>query len=423
MSLKEDYGVIELDENVLYVRYEIFEDGSAFVYDDPTKSYNSWYLTYDEIYDELYQTWRNRLKQKHYTHEAFKFERNLGKYLDDLTRQILLRNWKPKGYFDFLVYHPRRVISAPFYKDRIVEEWITERFVKPYLEPKLHPSSAACRAEKGPPLAKAIVLDILYTAYRKYGLDFYIFQYDMQSYYDNVSHERIRDIFSGMEALGRILFMNIVDDWKKSDSYAAELDSEGSYGVPKGNLPSQWIGLAYLNDLDWIISEFPGVLGQVRYMDDGLVAFRTKQECLNLKIFIEHYLVDEKMGIALHPRKTQYFPVSRGFTFCGWRYVLFSDGHIRMREKGERKKITKSRLKKATEDFFIGKLSENDVRAKLNGIKAYLKAGDTKSFLRYLNHRYVFTHDKSKFYKDRNKEYLKKDWRNKLHERKNCNNR
>ncbi len=353
-------------------------------------------------------TWRNRLKQKHYTLEAYKFERSLGKHLDILTKKILARTWKPNGYFDFTVYHPQRIISAPFYQDRIVEEWLTERFVKPYLEPKLHPTSVACRTDKGPPVAKAIVLDTLSELYKKYGTVFYILQYDIKGYYDNVNHERIREQFSGMEALGRILFMNIVDDWKQSDGYAAIKDPEGSYGVPKGNLPSQWIGLSCLNELDWMIAQRADVCGQVRYMDDGLVFFASKKSCKDLKIKIERYFQDKDMGVILHPKKTRYFPVTKGFTFCGWRYELFSDGHVRMREKTERKNLTKKRLKKATEDFYLGRLSEKDVEAKLNGIKAYLKNGDTKAFLRYLQHRYVFTRDKEEFYKDRRGEYKQK---------------
>ena len=410
MIIKEDYGILHLECRNAGIRYVEYEDGSSEIFDDTTDSYKSWNLTYDEIYDELYRTWRNRLKQKHYTLEAYKFERSLGKYLDCLTKKILSRTWKPGGYFDFTVYHPQRIISAPYYQDRIVEEWLTERFVKPYLEPKLHPTSVACREGKGPPLAKAIVLDTISSLFEKYGIDFYVFQYDIKGYYDNVNHERIREQFSGMEALGRILFMNIIDDWKQSDGYAAEKDPDGSYGVPKGNLPSQWVGLSYLNEVDWMISRFPGVMGQVRYMDDGLVFFGKdgKKRCKDLKIKIEKYFEEKEMGVMLHPRKTRYFPVTKGFTFCGWRYELFSDGHVRMREKTERKNVTKKRMKEATEDYYLGKLSEKDVEAKLNGFKAYLKAGDTKAFLRYLNHRYVFTRDPDVFYKDRRDGYKKK---------------
>ena len=87
---------------------------------------------------------------------------------------------------------------------------------------------------------------------------------------------------------------------------------------------------------------------------------------------------------------------------------MFPDGHVRLKEKTSRKNVTKKRIKEAVEDFYIGKLSEADVQTKLNGFNAYLKNGDTKAFRRYLKHRYVFTHDKDLFYKDRSHEYKKK---------------
>lgn len=360
------------------------------------------------MFDELYETWKNRLKFKHYTLEAYRYERSLGKCLDRSAKAILSQTWKPDGYFDFTVYHPKRTISAPYYQDRVIEEWLTERFVKPYLEPKLHSSSVACRVAKGPPAAKQIILDTLSDLFKKYGTSFYVFQYDIQGYYDNVNHERIREHFSGMEELGRILFMNIIDDWEQYDGYAAKNDSSGRYGVPKGNLPSQWIGLAYLNELDWIIDSWPGVLAHPRYMDDCLIFMQTKQECKDLKIYIEKYLLDYDMGIRMHPKKTKYFPITKGFTFCGWRYELFTDGHIRIREKNERKKVTKKNLKRATINYYVGKLSDADVAAKLNGIYAYLKNGNTKRFKRYLEHRFRFTHEQNEFYRDRTHEYKRK---------------
>lgn len=405
---KENFDVLVSDGLEMGIRILTNKQGEAEFYDDPAESYKSWNLSYDEIFNELYATWRNRLKLKHFTHEAYKFERSLGRELDQLTRKIMNLSWKPNGYFDFTVYHPQRIISAPYYQDRIVEEWLTERFVKPYLEPKLHPTSVACRVDKGPPEAKRLVLMCLTEMYQKYGMDFYVFQYDIKGYYDNVNHDRIREQFSGMEALGRILFMNIIDDWKQTDGYAAQKDPEGNYGVPKGNLPSQWIGLSYLNEIDWMIAARPDTEGQVRYMDDGLVFFHLKSSCKDLKIRMEQYFVDHDMGIMLHPKKTRYSPVSKGFTFCGWRYELFSDGHTRIREKNSRKQITKKRLKKATEDYYLGFLSDYDVDAKIKGFNAYLKDGNTKSLQRYLEHRFVFTHDKEQFYRDRSHEYQKK---------------
>lgn len=180
--------------------------------------------------------------------------------LDEITEQIIavggVKSFEVKPCFHMQRQGINSTLSAPYYKDRIVEEWLTDRFVKPFLEPKLHPGNVACQEGKGPPEAQKIVKSILEKMYQKYGTDFYVLQCDIQGYYDNVNHERIKEQFSGMQAMGYILFMNIVDGWKKTDCYAAENDPTGEYGVPKGNLPSQWIGLACGSCIDHFFKQY-----------------------------------------------------------------------------------------------------------------------------------------------------------------------
>lgn len=352
-------------------------------------------LTYDEVADELYAVWKERIKQKRYTKEAYEFERNLGYYLDVLTKHILNRTWTPKGYYDFKVYHPERIISAPYYKDRIVEQWLNDRFVKPFLEPKLHPGNVACQTDKGPKEAMRIVKNNLSRMYQKYGLDFYVLQCDIQGYYDNVSHDRIKEQFLGMPELGYVLFMNIVDGWKQTDGYAALNDPLGEYGVPKGNLPSQWIGLAYLNGLDWFIASRSDYEGYVRYMDDFLIFFHEKKSCKDCKIKIENYLEENKMGIRLHPKKTKYMPIKNGFTFCGWQYSINEYGTIKLRLKTDRKKLIKKEMKSMVRAYQDESLTSFDVKQKMNGMNAFLIQGDTKQFRRYLSNRFVFSKSSS----------------------------
>ena len=101
--------------------------------------------------------------------------------------------------------------------------------------------------------------------------------------------------------------------------------------MPKGNLPSQWIGLAYLNEVDWYIAQRDDNEGQVRYMDDFLTFFHLKSSCKDCKIKIEKYLEEHLMGVRLHPKKTKYMPIKQGFTFCGWQYSIDDKGRIKCR--------------------------------------------------------------------------------------------
>ena len=401
-NVEISYSAVLSDKEVRGIRVEKDLYGNIEIYDDPTNSYQTWNKSYDQIFDELYTCWIDRVGIKKYSKEAYIFERNIGQELDQLTQKILSLEWKPGGYFQFKVHHPTRTISAPFYEDRIVEGWLTEKFLRPYAENIIHPNNLACQKNKGPVVAQTYLKNTLQELYQRYGRNFYFFQYDMKEYFDNLCHARIKEQFSGMQALGYVLFCNIIDDWHQGNGYASQSDPGNAYGVPKGNLPSQWAGIMYLNDIDWYIAEREDCLGTTRYMDDAISFFATKSSCKDCKIQVEKIIREKQLGIRLHPQKTVYAPISRGFTFCGWHYTLGEDGMIRLSVKQDRKKITKKKYQKISEDYYTGDLSFGDVQAKLNGIYAFLQQGDTREFRKYLSNRYRFTHDMDTMYQKKN---------------------
>lgn len=420
-GLEITYSAIISDNTTTGIRIETDSNGVVSVFDDPTASYLTWNKSYDEIFYELYECWHERMKTKKYSKEAYDFERNIGHRLDVLTKKIMNLTWKPAGYYEFKVYHPERIISAPYYQDRIVEEWFADLFVKPYAEKILHPDNVACREEKGPPAAQELLQGKIEELHRLYGNDFYFLQCDMEGYFDNVSHDKIKEQFKGMQALGFILFCNIIDNWVKYDGYAAVEDPEHLYGVPKGNLPSQWIGIMYLNEVDWYVSGRDDCLCYVRYMDDFIAFFKSKSSCKDCKIKIEKYLKENHMGVRLHPRKTIYAPITRGFKFCGWHYKVKDLGKAKLHVKNDRKKIIKKKFEKMTEDYYLGNLSQEDVKAKINGTYAFLKQGDTKEFQRYLTYRYKFTHNEETFYRKKSASMPKKKKKHKSNSNKEEN--
>lgn len=409
LKMEYDFGVLITDcqENGFKVSQLNNVD---VIEDDRTNSFRSWNISAEEIEDELYSVWRERIKEKRFSREAFMFERNLGYYIPSLAKSIKEHTWRPKGYFDFKVYHPERIISAPYYKDRIVEQWLTDKFIKPYVEPKLHSFNVACRENHGPPKAQKEIYRVLNELYKEYGTNFWYLQCDISKYYDNLSHTQISQMFNGMEELGYILFMNIINNWKYEgeNAYALRNNPNEVFGVPKGNLPSQWVGLMYLNNIDWYISGRQDCLGYIRYADDLIAFFHTKTSCKDCKIKIEKFLSENDLGVKLHPRKTHYSPITQGFTFCGWRYSLKQNGKIKCLVKNERKKVIKKNRKRIAEAYYKKQLTQNDVIAKLNGTTAFLNQGDTKKFQRYLKYRYCFTRDESKYKKDRTYLFKKK---------------
>lgn len=343
-----------------------------------------------ELYFELFELYKKRIKTKHLTLEAFRFERESAKELSIAAHNLSNREWNVSGYFPFKVYHPTREINAPIYIDRIIEQWFVEKYIQPVFKPQLYEYNMACQSGKGPFLTMDYVKAAMEEMYYMYGTDWYIFQYDVQGYFDNFSHKSSKHIMQEIGEYGYWMYDRIVNSFHVDDCYAALKDERNphGYGFPKGNLPSQWTGIILLDELDWEIHNNPKCLFNIRYMDDGLNFFHTKQECIDCKMEVEEYLEVNDLGIRLHPKKTYYAPISRGFTFCGWRYTL-NDGKIEVRIKNSKKKDMENRLKIISKEVEQGKMSIVKAHQIREGMFEYLSHGtDRNKLIRYMKHMY-----------------------------------
>jgi hypothetical protein len=350
--------------------------------------------TADQIYLELFELWVKRVRTKTYTFEAYEFERDAGGKMHAIAEALASLTWAPSGFHRFTIHHPERVIYAPAYPDRIAEAWICEQYIKPYVSPKVIRTNMASQKDKGMLQAMRELRMDLAWCFRKYGYDFYFVQFDMQGYYDNLSHAVIGHQFSGMDPEGYLLTSHTLGSWESDPevSYAKQADPDGKYGVPKGNLPSQWFGVMYLNELDHLIAKRKGCMGYIRYMDDGIALFRTRQECREVMEMTADYLKENHMGIVLHPRKSGYAPINRGFNFCGWHYEIKPSGKILIRLKQSKKKEQIQKLKYLQGAYRRGEVSIREVNDMMRGIMAYLEWGDAYRLQKYYADRFVFTH-------------------------------
>ncbi|MBE6035574.1 MAG: hypothetical protein E7222_12890 [Clostridiales bacterium] len=344
-----------------------------------------------EIYYELFEMYKKRVKSKHLTMEAFIFERKSGYELSWAAHRIADRTWNVKGYFPFQVYHPTREINAPMYIDRIIEQWYVVKYIQTVFVPQLYPLNMACQKGKGPFLAMDYVKIAINMMYEKYGTDWYVFQFDAEGYFDNFNHETAKHLFQEIGEEGYWIYERIVDSFHIPDGYAAmsDADNKTNYGVPKGTLPSQWTGVILLNELDWEFHDNPDCDFNIRYMDDGLNFFHTKEMARKAYEDVKEFLRVNDFGIRLHKRKTYYAPISRGFTFCGWRYSLEKDGTIHVRIKNSKKKEMEHRLKVMSDEVRTGKMSPYKALKSREGIFEYLSHGtESKNLMKYMRRQY-----------------------------------
>ena len=305
--------------------------------------------------------------------------------------------WRVKGYFPFKTHHPERVINAPMYADRITEQWLIEKYFIPVLTPQIFKYNIACQEGKGMFLAMDEIKGILSELYKVFGKEFCIFQFDCKKYFDTISHRKAFETFKRYRIcdMGLYYYDVIIESFHETteaeECYAARNDPEGIYGFPKGNLPSQWTGIMYLNDLDWKIFASRYSLFNIRYMDDGQVYCKDHSDTLKMLRATRDYFKDENLGIMLHPKKTNIFPVTRGFTFCGWHYRLTDDGKIIVTIKNEKKREEEEKLKRTAQSVRNGDMDIDKAFEIREGIFAYLAHGtDSDDLIDYMKYQYQF---------------------------------
>lgn len=342
------------------------------------------------LYDDLYGTYRKRVKTKHLTKEAYLFDREVGKFISEAATNLINLTWDVDGYFSFFIHHPRRNMNAPFIVDRVVEQWYVEKYILPVFKDELHWLNLACQPEKGPFLAMDTVKYAMYEMYCNYGTSWAVWQYDGEGYFDNISHDFAKRVVgSRIDPEWAWVYDRIVDSFCCDDGYAALADPDHKYGFPKGNLPSQWTGIIILNELDWMLVNNPACDFSERYMDDGISFYPNVKEARAAAEMTKQWFATTGIGVRLHEKKSCYFPISRGFTYCGWHYSIDDDGTIHVRIKNSKKKEQEHRLKAISEGVKKGTISIPDARRSQEGIFEYLSHGtESQDLIDYMYRTY-----------------------------------
>ena len=188
-------------------------------------------MTSDELYFELYELYKRRVKTKHLTLEGYNFERHSATKLQAVAEQIQNHSWNVSRYLPFKVFHPQRIINAPTYVDRIAEQWFVEKYIQQTFVPQLYEYNMACQEGKGPFLTMDLVKAAIEEMYYMYGTDWWVFQFDCEGYFDNISHSGAKDLMSKLDPEALWLYNKIVDSFYIDDCYASLNESSDGLEV------------------------------------------------------------------------------------------------------------------------------------------------------------------------------------------------
>ena len=193
-------------------------------------------------------------------------------------------------------------------------------------------------------------------------LEYYILKMDVRKFFDNID----KDI------LYRILARKIQDYKLLKIIKQIVYSNEGKKGQPIGNYTSQTFANIYLNEVDQYIKHKLKCKYYFRYMDDGIILAKTKEEAKQILEKIKKFLKN-KLELELN-NKTQIFKNKQGVNFCGYK---INEYRMKIRDRGKQK--LKKKVKYLTKQIKQGNISSKEANKYLCGLLGYIKIANTYS--------------------------------------------
>ncbi len=250
----------------------------------------------------------------------------------------------------------QRDIVPIAFPERVLEHILCDEILLPMFEKRLIYSNGASLKGKGTDFDR----DLMYKYVQKAARNNYeyVVKYDFKSYFESIPHKTIFDTLRKYIERDDVLqiVMNIILSYKHTDILINYNDGKISeqekdrllddlyklrlHGVCLGSQISQILALIVPNPLDHHLKDKLGLKYYVRYMDDGIVLCKNKDEAQFVLKEIKEQV--NMLGLTLSDKKTYITKLTRGFTFLKVDYYvrdktiirkLNKCGIVRMRRK------------------------------------------------------------------------------------------
>lgn len=311
-------------------------------------------------FDALWRASRRARRGKRLRPDVAEFEFQLERNLWQLHEELMAHSYVPGVFHTFRIFDPKeRWISAAPYRDRVVHHALTA-VLEHVFEPTFIHDSYACRRGRGVHAAALRAEKFARGAS-------WVLKLDIRQYFPSVDHQLLLSLVERRISDPHVLWLvdvvlrsyeqpDPVPVWFPGDSLFTP--TERSRGIPIGNQTSQFFSNVFLNPLDHFVLQQLRPAGYVRYADDLLVFGRSREQVRDLRERVIEYLLT--LRLRAHPRKSEYFPVSGGIPFLGFRVF---PGRIRLARAGVRR--FRRRARRMQRLYAAGELSFAEIRQRL----------------------------------------------------------
>jgi len=240
-----------------------------------------------------------------------RFEQDYGRYLTVLHQRLGEGSYRPQPVRRVYIEKPgssaKRPLGIPTVIDRVCQQAL-RLVLEPVFEPTFSEVSFGFRPGRSAHMAMRRIWGQLRDGGR------WIVDADIADFFGTISHDRLVAVVAERVADGKVLGLI-------RQILSAGVLRDGMYestvaGTPQGGVISPLLSNIYLHVFDERM-ERAGI-ALTRYADDWVVVCRTREEAERVLTFARAVLEDE-LGLRIHPGKTRIVHISQGFEFLGYK--------------------------------------------------------------------------------------------------------
>lgn len=291
------------------------------------------YITMDNLY-KMWDVIKSTCKNKK---EVYKFSLNLNTNIYNIYVSLKDKTYKPDKYTTFMIFEPKpRLVMSQNIKDKIVNHFVANYYLIPYLESSLIDSNIATRKGKGSSYGN----DLLQKYFNKLlinnrNCEIYCLKMDVSKYFYSINHDilmsmlgkRIKD--NDVLNIIKLVISQTNNDYinKNISYYNNKYNTDIPYyindtGLSIGAMVSQFLAIFFLNEIDHYIKEKLDCKYYIRYMDDLVILDVNKEKLKRIYNIISEKLNALKLRVN---KKSNIYSCSNGFSFLGYTYKTINN--------------------------------------------------------------------------------------------------
>ena len=337
----------------------------------------------------LYDSYIASMKGSFWKKEPQKFSIDFLSEIIKLKNELENHTYKTLDGSEFTLNERGKIrhIHASRMRDRVVRHALCDGELNDALSPYLIYNNGASQKGKGISFTRKMFEKDLHNFWLKYHTnDGYIGFIDFSKFYDNVRHDKVKElVLPKLSEEGRWIFNEVLKTMEVDVSYMTDeeysqcletkFDSLWYYkNIPKsmrtgekmmakglgiGDQVSQSIGIFFPTLIDNYVKIVRSCKWYGRYMDDMYIICKNKEELVSIINGI--IKITQKIGMYINHKKTKIIKLSNQYKFLQIKYSLNKKGKVI--KKINPKSVTRERrrIKAYKRLFDLGKLPYKDI--------------------------------------------------------------